>query len=131
MILVNSFSKIGPEEINSSNNAFLLIIILSISFAAQIYYKPFLNKELNDFNLKANIVMIVTVFFGLFSSVCADNTLQIILLIAIILINFYFILLFFQKYLTLKIGTKDHSLKCFIKFKNVLSKSFQKGTFFF
>ena len=109
LIALISFGNFGSGEIKVQNNAFLCFIVCSISVVAQIHDKPFLTKELNSLNLKANIVMMITIFMGLFSSVCGDPFIQTVLMIAVVLFNGFFLLIFFQNYLVINFATAKNS----------------------
>ena len=103
LIIIISFSKIGPNDVIAQNNAFLCNILCLISFWLQLKYKPFIMNDLNLLNFKASLIMNLTIFLGLFMSISQDQSLQIILLIILFLLNTWFILSFFKQFLFLKI----------------------------
>jgi len=65
-------------------------------------WKPFITEELNTLDLKASMIMIITIFGGLFSAVCEDSSLQTILMVLLILFNVYFMALFVKIYIQIK-----------------------------
>ena len=126
LIFIISFIDFGNNDLRAINNAFLCFIICSISFAGQIYDRPFIYGELNSLNFKANIIMLITIFFGIFSSICEDSTLQILLMSIVVSINLIFFLVFGKNYLCIMyVNSKNTFLTK--KFGFYIDKFFSKG----
>ena len=107
------------------------MILTSFCFWIQIKRKPFITEELNSLDLKASMIVIMTIFAGLFSSICDNLTLQTTLMIIIIIINVYFLALFFKAYFQIKLTfAKDSKMIRFIN-KNFVERFWREGTFFF
>ena len=117
--MIISFFKIGPPQAIPQNNAFLCLIICSFSFWLQLKYEPFITKELNALNFKATLLMNLTIFLGLFASISNDNTLEIILLVVLFLLNFWFFLMFLKNYIIIE------------KIKEFLKRFWSKGIFYY
>ena len=128
--MIISFFKIGPPQAIPQNNAFLCLIICSFSFWLQLKYEPFITKELNALNFKATLLMNLTIFLGLFASISNDNTLEIILLVVLFLLNFWFFLMFLKNYIILKIGSSENT-KIIEKIKEFLKRFWSKGIFYY
>ena len=126
LIVIISFIDFGNNDLRAINNAFLCFIICSIFFAAQIYDRPFSYEELNSLNFKANIIMLITIFFGIFSSICEDSTLQTLLMSIVVSINLIFFLVFGKTYLCIMyVNSKNSFLSK--RFGFLLEKFFRKG----
>ena len=109
LIVIITFLKIGTGDAIAQNNAFFCILLLVGLFWLQIQYKPFLTEDLNQFNDLTAIIMILTIFLGVFSTVSKDLQLQTIILTMIIFINTYFLLVSIKKIFILKISMDDSS----------------------
>lgn len=126
MIFIISFVKIGPVEVHNSNSAFLCFIILSLSFWGQLKTKPFLTDDFNDFNLRATVLMMVSLFFGLFCTLSQDQTIQYISFIVLLAANIIFFANFIKAYMIIQISTLDEksALHSYINKIKFLLKSF-------
>lgn len=129
LVLIISFVKIGTGETIQQNNGFFCLIICAISFLFQIKYQPFMTKDLNNLNEKASFIAISTIFLGLFGSFCENSSLEFILLIILISVNFSFVLMTMKKYLQIKITFSQKS-KFFKFLKAAFARLWSKGKFF-
>ena len=111
LIVLISFANFGDGDLRIINKAFLCFILCSIFFAAQIHDQPFLSQDLNDLNFKANLMVMLTLFFGIFSSICQDVLLQTLLMSIVVLVNLYFLLSFAKYYLCIQYVTRDENSK--------------------
>jgi hypothetical protein len=93
-------------------------------------WKPFITEELNNLDLKASLITIMTIYGGLFSSVCGISTLQQILMALIIMLNSYFLALFVKKFIQIKLSFAEKS-KFTRLVSNIIEKFWKKGQFFF
>ena len=130
IILIISFLKIGSPDTVTQNNAVFCMIICIFFYWVQIKYKPFVSKELNNLNSNGTLLMILTIFIGLFTSFSKDFTIQIILLIILFLCNFWFILKILKSYFILKLETSESS-KFIDFFKHIAYKFWEKGNKYF
>ena len=103
IILIIDFVNVGSGQILYQNNGFFILILTCLCFWIQVKRKPFITDELNSLDLKGSVVMIITIFGGLFSSICDNSTLQTILMVVIILINVYFLVLFSKIYFQIQL----------------------------
>ena len=94
IIVIITFGDVGFGETLYQNNGFFILILTVFGLWMQINWQPYITDELNSLELKASIIVSITIFGGLFSSVCNDLILQTILMIIIILLNIYFLCLF-------------------------------------
>ena len=101
--------KVGDAPISYQNNSFFVLLLISLFFGLELRFKPYGIPELNSLNFVANLVMMITIFGGLISSINQQTNLSFILMIVIMGLNFYFILLF---------------LKCFIQIKMHFGQNF-------
>ena len=123
IILIIAFANVGYGQILYQNNGFFILILTCLCFWIQVKRKPFITDELNSLDLKGSVVMIITIFGGLFSSICEDLTLQTILMVIVILINVYFLALFLKTYLQIKLTfVKDSKFRLFKLFGNYWTK---------
>jgi len=118
MIFIISFANIGEnEDVYPLNKVIICILICIFSFYGQFKTQPFITNDLNHLNLIGNVIMILTLLFALFSTICEDITMQILLLIALIIFNCYFLLLIIKSCLFFKL---------FIDKNSKISKKFEK-----
>ena len=110
MIFIISFATIGDnEEVYPINKVILCIFICIFSFYGQFQTQPFITKDLNHLNSISNIIMILTLLFALFSSICNDITMQILFLISLICTNCYFLLMIVKSVLVFKFFINKNS----------------------
>ena len=131
MTFIIAFVKTGDTGIGniiSQNNAFFCVTLCFISFWAQLKIQPFVTIELNELNIKSNFIMIITILFGLFASICNDVKLELIILIVIIGMNVYFLLFFVKRYLQIKMVVQQNS-KFFDKINKGIGKIWKRGEF--
>ena len=131
LILIISLVKIGSDEVHSQNNGFLCLVLCTLSCYAQIKDQPFITDELNDLNFKANFVMILTIFVGLFSSICRDYNLEIFLMIVLVFFNCFFISVFVKNYLAIKIITSKNTNKFYKALEHIFNKNWKNGKLLF
>ena len=131
LIIIITFGDIGSENVVSQNNAFFCIIIIGISFWLQYYYEPFISAELNSLNFDSSLIMLSTIFLGLFSSICEDLVLQQILLAVVISLNIYFFLEVAKIFLVLKFSFPINDGKIMRILSKIVHKFLGKGTFGF
>ena len=92
MIFIISFATIGDnEEVYPINKVILCIFICLFSFYGQFQTQPFITKDLNHLNSIANVIMILTLLFALFSAICENLAMQIFFFIALICCNCCFL----------------------------------------
>ena len=101
-ILIISLVKIGDAPITYQNNAFFILIMISLFFALELKTNPFGLPELNKLNFTANLVMMITIFGGLFSSINQSTNLSTTIMIVIMSVNIYFLLLFVKYFIQIK-----------------------------
>ena len=130
LIFLIVFVKIGSEEVENQNKAFLCFILCICSHYLQKIYQPFALIPLNDFNYKTNSLLIMTIFLGLFSSICQNETLEIFLMIFIILLNMFFLLNFFKNFFLIKAVIHENSKIVMFMTKSKIGKYFKKGSSF-
>lgn len=129
IILIISFVNVGEGATLQQNHGFFILILAAVYLWAQIKWHPFVTDELNSLDLKASVMMIITIFGGLFSSVCDNYKLQKMLMIFIIFLNIYFILIFCLQYFQIQMSfAKDNKVKVFIQSK-IVEKFWKNGTF--
>jgi len=115
IIIIISFGNVGSGDILYQNNGFFILIFTCFCYWIQIRWKPFITEELNSLDLKASMITIITIFAGLFSLVCENSTLQTILMVVVLVLNVYFMLLFFKTYFQIHLSfAKDSKLFRFI-----------------
>ena len=103
MIFIISFVEIGDtEDVYPINKVIICIFICIFSFSGQIKTKPFITKDLNRLNWVANTIMILTLLFALFSTICANLGMQIFFLIALISCNCLLFLIIIKSCLVFK-----------------------------
>ena len=129
IILIISFIHVGSGDIIYQNNAFLILICNCGWLFVQWKSKPFITDELNALDLKASFIIIATLFAGLFSSLCQNVVLQIILMAFIIIINSFFLLLFLRDYLFLQLSMSSNIKVHFIE--TLIKKFWKIGDCFF
>ena len=130
IILIISFGSVGTGEILFQNNSFFILILICFCFWIQMKWKPFITKELNSLDLRASMIMILTIFGGLFAMICDDSNLQTILMILIILFNVYFLALFFKTYIQTYLSFAKDS-KLLLSFQRKVQKYWSGGSFYF
>jgi len=128
IIAIISFANLGSGQTLYQNSGFFILILTCLCFWVQMQWNPFITEELNSLELKASIIMIMTIFGGLFSSVCEDSTLQTILMVLIILLNVYFIALFFKIYLQIQLSFAKNS-KLLLFLSKAVAKFWSEGSF--
>ena len=132
LIVIISFADIGDGDLRILNKAFLCFIVCSIFFAAQISDQPFMSKELNSLNFKANLMVMITLFFGIFSSVCQNFDLQTLLMTIVVFVNLFFFLSFAKHYICIRYVSNAESPKKNVvleKLGSRVNKFFRKGIF--
>jgi len=92
-------------------------------------WKPFITEELNTLDLKASLITIITIFGGLFSSVCGDSSLQQFLMVLMIMLNSYFLALFVKMFIQIKLSFAEKS-KLARWISKIIEKIWKKGLFF-
>ena len=75
--------------------------------------------------------MILTIFLGLFSSICEDLMLQTILLVVLMFLNLYFVLKFCHDLIGMKLNFINQQNSSFKYIPKFMSKFFKKGIFDF
>lgn len=103
LIVIISYVNLGNETVSPINKGFICFILLSLSFAAQMKFKPYITPHLNDFNLKSSFLMLATLFLGLFSYLSQSTSVQIVCFIVLSIMTIYFYLLFLKHLLIIKI----------------------------
>ena len=127
LIAIISFANVGTGKILYQNNGFFILILTCLCFWIQMKCEPFLTEELNTLDLKASLIMIITIFGGLFSSICENYRIQIFLMAVIMLINVYFFISFLKTYILIKICfAKDSKFIIFLK-TNLFEKYWNEG----
>jgi len=117
IILIISFVQIGDGSIYYQNNGFLILVLNSIFLGLELKIKPFATHELNSLNWISNLMMIITIFGGLFSSINQQSVIvPLIIMVLLMVLNIYFILLFFRNYIQIQL--------CFHKKTNKLGEIF-------
>ena len=109
MILILSFGQVGSGQVLYQNNGFFILILNVICLYMQIQWKPFITNYLNSLDLKASFIMTITIFCGVFSSACENDSLQTFLLFFILVLNCYFLIFFLRTYFILKMSFSDNS----------------------
>jgi len=128
--IIVAFANVGSGQTLYQNNGFFILIFTCLCFWIQMNWKPFITEELNSLDLKASVIMIMTIFGGLFSSVCGDQTLETILMAVIILINAYFLLFFVMIYFQIHLLLAKES-KVITFLKNTIEKFWSQGIIFY
>ena len=118
IILMISTVEVGNPPISYQNNAFFIVIINALLFGVELKLKPFGIPQLNSLNFIANLVTIITIFGGLFSSINQQTNLSLIILIVMICLNIYFMLLFLKYFIQIRLS--------FIGKQNFLTKALNK-----
>ena len=90
--------KVGDAPISYQNNSFFVLLLISLFFGLELRFKPYGIPELNSLNLVANLVMMITIFGGLISSINQQTNLSFVLMIVIMGLNLYFILLILEMF---------------------------------
>ena len=125
-----AFGNVGSGQTLYQNNGFFILILTCLCVWIQSKRKPFITYELNILDLKASMIMVLTIFGALFSSICEDSTLQSILMVIVIFINAYFLVLFFIAYLKIQLAfVKDSKFKLTLLFKKTFEKYWGKVIF--
>ena len=124
-ILIISFVKVGDAPVSYQNNAFFILILNIFFFGIEFKCMPFGIPQLNSFNSVANIMMIFTIFGGLFSSINQQTDLPIFIMISTVGINIYFLLLFFRNFIMIKISLNQGATNFFVF--NFLGKMWESG----
>ena len=127
IIIIIAFANVGTGKNLYQNNGFFILILNCFCFWIQMTVEPFISDDLNNLDLKASFITIITIFLGLFSSVCENYTLQKILMVIVILVNVYFVALFAKMFITVKFYFAKES-KLVNSFKALAEKIFTKGT---
>lgn len=65
----------------------------------QVRESPFITYELNSLDFLATLIIIISLFGGIFASLSENSTLTQIIMIIIFVLNIYFLYLFFSDYL--------------------------------
>ena len=131
MILIISFGQVGSGQVLYQNNGFFILILNCICLYFQNKNKPFISNHLNSLDLKASLIMTITIFCGVFSSACDDPSLQTFLMVFTLLINCYFLTLFVKNYFIWKLSFPDNSIitKMFKLMEERMPNSVKKGIF--
>ena len=119
--------KVGGPTISYQNNAFFILILNALIFAAEIKLTPFGIPQLNSLNFGANLVIIITLFGGLMSSFNQQTNLSVVLMIMIMLANLYFILLFLKCFIQIKLTFLEKIKKHLNSSNNFISKFLVSG----
>ena len=115
--------KVGDAPISYQNNAFFILILNSLIFNVEWKLQPFGIPQLNSLNTVSNLVTIITIFGGLFSSINEQTNFSFILMIFIMCLNIYFILLFLKCFIQIRITIFD-KLNAFFSFLNKFHNKF-------
>ena len=113
IILIISFVQIGDGSISYQNNGFLILILNLIFLGLELKFQPFATPELNSLSWISNLMMIITIFGGLFSSINQESVIvPLIIMVLLMVLNIYFILVFFQNYIQIQLcfQTKTNKL---------------------
>lgn len=104
MIITITFIKIGDsEESVRLNNVFICFIICALYTFLLFIKKPFMNEDLNNFSFRTSVIMLITIFLGLFSSVAKENILILILFVLLVFVNLYFVIIMLKQYILLQL----------------------------
>ena len=125
-----SFARIGDPPISYQNNAFLIILVISAFFGLELKMKPFGITELNYLNWTSSLVMIFIIFGGLVSSINQETNLPFVMMIMIMILNIYFMVLFFRNYIQNLLAFPNDT-KFYQILKKIFGKYWDKGTIFF
>ena len=117
MIVVISYVNLGNETVAPINKGFICFILLSISFGAQLKFKPYLTEHLNDFNLVSSFLMLTTLFLGLFASLSQSIYVQVACFIVLLALTIYFYLSFIKNLFVIKISFLKKENKIISKIK--------------
>ncbi|OMJ72055.1 hypothetical protein SteCoe_29587 [Stentor coeruleus] len=120
-ILIVFLTVFMESKYNTNLQSVLLITFLIISFILQIYFKPYINEELNKLEVFASIAALATVLIGItYTELNIGKVISCILLIGILVVNLIF-LFYWSKFM----------LKEFISYMissfEFLKNRFQKG----
>ena len=122
--------KVGDAPISYQNNAFLILILNSLFLPLEYKLQPFAISQLNTLSFLANLVTIITIFGGLFSSINQQTNLSLIIMIALLCLNIYFILVFLKHFIQIKLSFKE-KFNNYLNFLNKFSNKFwASGTIF-
>ena len=131
IIAIITFGNAGFGETLYQNNGFFILILTFFGLWMQINWHPYITDELNSLELNASMIVSITIFGGLFSSICHDLTLQTILMIIIILLNIYFLCLFFKHYIQAQMNfAKDSTLMSKMSNSGFVAKLWKEGLYF-
>ena len=123
--------KVGDAPISYQNHAFFILILNSLLLAVELKFKPFGIPQLNSLSFVANLVTIITIFGGLFSSINQETNLSFILMIVILSLNIYFILLFLKCFIQIKLSFVEKFTKVFFYLNKIFNKFWSSGSFLF
>lgn len=124
MIMIISFVKISEGTTIYQINACLMIIILFLLFMVQIIHPPFITKELNNLEYLSTMIILITVFGGLFTSISQKDSITETSTIIIFLLNLYFIFSFYKNYLLLLLILRLDDKSKNMDFTNKLAKRY-------
>ena len=127
-ILIISFVRIGEPPLCYQNNAFIIILFSSALLIIEIKRKPFGIPELNYLNRKSNFLMISIIFGGLISSINQETNIPFLIMFLVILLNIYFLILFFKKYLHVQLAFPKET-KLYAILKKIFGKYWLRGIF--
>ena len=111
IILLISFVKIGDGGQITLINACIIIIILGAIFAFQLKQKPFLTKELNYLDFLSNVIIIMTIYGGLFASISSNMVISSLVMLFLLIFNIYFLCIFLKEYTIMFLIVKKHQNK--------------------
>ena len=128
--MIISLVKVGDAPVSYQNNAFFSLILNSFLCGLEIKFNPFAIPQLNFLNWISNLVTIMTIFGGLFSSINEQTNLSFILMIAIMCVNIYFMLVFLKCFIQIRLSFLEE-FKYVFHFLNKFSIRFWAvGSFF-
>ena len=90
--------------------------------------KPFITDSLNSLNLKANLTMMITIYLGIFSSISKDIALETTLMSCVVIVNAYFLAVFFKNYICIKFVLSKKKRVIFDNIGPLIDWLFHKST---
>ena len=104
------------------------MIVCSVLFWAETHYKPFISSELNNLNFDSSLIMLLTIFLGLFSSICDDLAIQEIIIVVLLILHIYLFLKIAKILVLLKCLFANSRSKIFDYLNKMARKNLPKGT---
>ncbi len=113
-------------QFNAGAKALMVLLILGVSIYLQSTRRPFVNKDLNELELRSTVVSLSTIYFALFNYLTDANLARFLMMFIIISTNIYFLYYMFFKMLSAKASLLRDCFKFCPPIKNFFDKTVEE-----